>query len=301
MILVHVSGDPERREAITSTWCKCTSQDMEFILIGGERSDMFTSPPEKSGDITGHLPGDTAFHKTKRAFITALQIFPYCQFIAKFDDDSYVYTRELVRQVRARDANYLGYPILTDGVMYGQGGAGYILSRAAAQTLMDCDPPIIHEDMAVGSFPERAGISMEFLHGLHQHSPCQMLRWDKTGHSGDRPIRRAPLDGYMNPISYHYVPPKDMVAMHDDIHFHGTELRRSSSIPKFLHQFWEGEQWSTEHGIRDGKPKFLLQKCKEVHHDWEQIVWTRELYGPAFPPRKPPRKPCPWTGGMGRS
>ena len=48
VIPVHVSGDPERLEAITSTWCKCTSRDMEFILIDGEHGNMFTSP---------HLPG----------------------------------------------------------------------------------------------------------------------------------------------------------------------------------------------------------------------------------------------------
>ena len=281
VVLVHVSGDPDRLKAITSTWCRRTSKDMEFVLIGGEHGDMFTSQK---------LPGDTAFHQTKRAFVSALRIFPYCRYIAKFDDDSYVYTRELVRQAVARGADYLGYPIHRDGIMYGQGGAGYVLSRAAAQSLMECDPPIPDEDMAVGACLERAGISLEFLHGLHPHSPYQMLRWDKTGHPWDRPIQRAPLDGYMNPISYHYITPRDMVAMHDDIHLHGTELRRSRSIPRILHQFWEGEH---------GKPKFLLQKCREIHHDWEHIVWTRDLIRARFPSAEDDTHPLPVDGRNG--
>ena len=79
-------------------------------------------------------------------------------------------------------------------------------------------PPITYEDMGVVTCLERACILMEFFHWLHQHSQYQMLCCNKTCHPGDRPIRRAQLDGYMNPISYRYVPPRDMVAMHNDIH-----------------------------------------------------------------------------------
>ena len=103
--------------------------------------------------------------------------------------------------------------------------------------------------MGVVTCLERACILMEFFHWLHQHSQYQMLCCNKTCHPGDRPVRRAQLDGYMNPISYHYVPPRDMVAMHNDIHLHCTKLWRSLLIPRILHQFWEGEHW---------KPKFLL-------------------------------------------
>ena len=37
--------------------------------------------------------------EVERAFISTLLIFPYCRFITKFNDNSYVFTLELVRQV----------------------------------------------------------------------------------------------------------------------------------------------------------------------------------------------------------
>ena len=275
VLLLHVSGDAERYSAVQQTWFRALSEDVGLVHMGRER----LQPTQQQG-LNSPMGHGSAFHNTRQAFALALQAFPFAQYIAKFDDDAYVYTRELFRAVRADDQNgthqYWGYPILLDGHTFGSGGAGYVLSRSAAQKLTQCESPIPYEDAGVGDCLRRYGIRLRHLVGLHPHHPFQMLRWDKTGHPSDRvPMERAEvMQGYMAPLSYHYMPPPQMLSMHDDIHLHGAPLRRSRAVPHVMHQFWEGEH---------GRPERLLYRCKAAHRGWQHIVWDNALIKQRFP------------------
>lgn len=79
----------------------------------------------------------------------------------------------------------------------------------------------------------------------------------------------------MNPISYHYVGANDMLLMHDDIHLHGfPSVKRSKSIPRIIHQFWEGS---------NGQPHQEMQRCREIHQDWTYICWNASEIARRFP------------------
>lgn len=284
VLLAHVSGDQDRLSAIRATWFKSVSDDLGLMFIAGERCGTASSDPIIINSPA--VASGAAFDTTKQAFANALGTFPFAEIIAKFDDDSYVYTRELIRRIVSQNqgnndtGQYWGYPMqYNSNLQYASGGAGYVLNRRAAQDLSRCSPPADTsgiEDVSVGHCMLQVGVGLEDLIGLHPHHPYQMIRWDKTGHPHDRVHRREPVEGYMNPLSYHYMLPGEMLKMHDNIYLHGFPLKRSvPTIPKIMHQFWEGGD--------ERKPHFLLQKCKEVHSDWEHIVWDDSLIRSRFP------------------
>ena len=254
VLIVHSTGDGERMKAVGDTWFREAADVGLVIMLRG-----FST---------------TAFEATRATVARALRSFPDAAYFGKFDDDAYVYTRELWRQVEAGRFNYSGYPIrLGDDLVFASGGAGYVLSRSAAEVVAACAPPDgQYEDAAVGRCLQKV-TPLHDLIGLHPHHPYQMLRWDKHGHPSDRVHRREPLEGYLNPLSYHYMPPEDIVRMHDDAHNHGAPLRRRA-VPKIIHQFWEGEH---------GRPEVLLQKCKDMHPDWEHRVWNNAEIRKHFP------------------
>ena len=255
-LILHSTGDPARLKAVSSTWFRAGVGDVGLLVMA---------------------PGENAFETTRAAFKLAVESFPRALYFAKFDDDCYVYTRELWRQVEAGGFNYSGYPIRYNGALtFGSGGAGYVLSRGAAAGLHLCKPSQTeYEDAAVGDCMAQRGIRLHDLIGLHPHHPYQMLRWDKNGHPSDRVHSpREPLEGYMNPLSYHYLPPEDILRMHDDIYSYGMPYNRSRGVPRVIHQFWEGAH---------GRPELLLQKCKENHPDWEHRIWDNAQIAKHFP------------------
>ena len=245
VLLLHSTGSAPRLRAVRETWFQ-PAPDVGLAIME---------------------PKATAFETTRAALAQALAAFPKAMYYGKFDDDTYVYTRELFRQVEAGRHNYSGYPIrLDDQLVFGSGGAGYVLSRRAAEVVARCvagDPQ--YEDAAVGQCL-RGFAPLHDLIGLHPHHPYQMLRWDKHGHPSDRVHRREPLEGYMNPLSYHYIDPADMVRMHGVV--------RGGPVPRVLHQFWEGA---------NGRPAMLLQKCRENHPGWEHVVWSNAEIRRRFP------------------
>ena len=277
VFMMHVSGDVPRCEAATNTWFQTKAGDVGLMIFGTR------APTECSLTGTCHSlfwteGATTPFEMTRRAFESALRQFPNATFFAKFDDDTYVYTRELIRQVdnlhRAAGAQYYGYPIRHGDKVFGSGGAGYVVSRTLAERTVNCTPVTVeYEDVGVS---ECVSEGLTDLVGLHPHHPFRMLMWDKNGHPADR-VRKEDRLGYMNPLSYHYMPPGHILQMHDDIHNYGFPLRRSKTIPHFIHQFWVGER----------KPGAALQKCKDVHVGWQYQLWNQDTFLEKFPSDMP--------------
>lgn len=290
VIMVHVSGNLERFMAIQNTWFKSISNDLGLMLIAGERCGDLSHNFISSSAVFGG-----AFGTTKQAFAVALRSFPFASSFAKFDDDTYVYTRELIKKINLQsdeggtneiemnatsNGKYWGYPMKYNAqFVYASGGAGYVLNRRAAIQLYSCSPPSdidVYEDVAVGYCMSKGGIDLIDLVGLHPHHPYQMIRWDKFGHPSDRVRRKEILDGYMNPLSYHYMLPSEMIRMHDNIYLHGFPFKRSiQTIPRIIHQFWEGDV--------NKMPNYWMHKCRDVHAGWDHFVWNENLIRNRFP------------------
>lgn len=267
--IVHVSADPARLAAIRKTWARRHDARLAFVFWGEEVRKV-------DDDLFVATGGRNAFEATQAALAAALRAFPFARTLCKFDDDTYVYSRELLRRVEG--VEYGGYPMQAAGFTYASGGAGYVLSRAAAQRVLQCAPSDArYEDWAVGECMHRAGVPLVDLVGLHPHHPFQMLRWNKHNtHPADRVRRQEPVEGFMNPLSYHYVSPDDMVRMHDDIHtFGASNTTTGHGDHRYLHQFWEGDDGS--------RPAMFMQKCRDVQAGWTQLIWNRRLIRARFP------------------
>jgi hypothetical protein len=275
VLLVHISGDVERLDAIAKTWFRSYGDDLGLVMFGTKTGQI--DSPILFVEAKEH---QSPFEVTRSAFSVAARSFPSAKLFAKFDDDSYVYTRALFQQIKTHteSGHYWGYPMTNLGQLYGMGGAGYILDVRAVSFLLERCPDPLHsewEDLAVGCCLSRNNVHLTELVGLHPHHPYQMLKWDKEGHPQDRVRRNEPLEGYMNPISYHYVSPTEILQMHDDIFLHGFPRKRTSTFPKIIHQFWEGNS--------QGKPEFFMQKCKDLHPSWTFYLWNNDMIKSKFP------------------
>jgi len=255
VFVVHTTGSTARWRDVRETWVPAALNHDAAVVAFGESV------------IDGDLPvidvrGRNPFERTRFALETALLMYPQAHFFVKSDDDTYLYVDELLAQLTPA-INYAGYPLVREGQVYASGGAGYVLSKAAVGHLARNCKGLLHEfeDVGVGqclspTFP------LTDLVGLHPHNPWQMLRWDKHGHPPDH-VRQGlePLQGYLKPLSYHYV---DLKAVHD-----------TGENPKRIHQFWVGDN-------RD-PPLHAVQSCREMHPDWEYTLWNDELIKQRFP------------------
>ena len=266
VLLVHLSGNEERNDAIRQTWCRVTSPVMSILFFTG----------------TGVAP-------TFQAFGRAINLFLHARWFSKFDDDGYVYTHNLAHKLFSLPqdrAIYLGYPLANEGVTFASGGAGYSLNSIAARSLIqsqcDYNAASQYEDVAVAKcLRDQSQIDITPLPGLHPHNPWQMLLWDKSGHPPDHVWREDPEEGYLLPFSYHYLTPTQVLHMHDDFHClvsitDPTVRRRSRGIPKVIHQFWVGEK---------RPPLMAIESCRWFHPQsrWNHLLWDDKLIREAFP------------------
>lgn len=164
----------------------------------------------------GDNNGGTAFWKTQAALTRALAEFPSAKYFAKFDDDTYVYVSQLLHKLRTEPmTHYAGYAMYFGSSVFASGGAGYVLSRAAAENVSRCTKyqHVAMEDVSV----------MHCLHphtdvthwlGFHPDNPDTMRRFDRQGHPSDRVNVPTPAESYANPVSFHYVNEDLMSRLH---------------------------------------------------------------------------------------
>ena len=223
----------------------------------------------------------TTFGKMRIAFLQALRCYPNARFIGRFDDETYVYTRELVSRINAHlkktpDAKYFGYAMQNEDLVYASGGAGYVLTRDAATLLEACTSPTHSEweEFAVGYCMRQNGVQLTDVEGFHPGQPFEMINFDLHGHPSDRVRKKEPLEGYMFPITYHHVSPHSMLAMHDDIYLYEMPTdRRSRRLPTLIHQVWVG----------DNRPEVLMTSCRDTHQSWTYMFWDNASIARALP------------------
>lgn len=331
VFIIHVNGNELRFKAISNTWAHIFSDDIGIIFFGKNKTFLESIEAKlhtrkfKDQYHFFHVDehSNNNFDSTLKAFSYGFTSYPSAKYFAKFDDDTYVYSRELIRQVLVIDEQlnnknnpkgkfyYGGYPIQgTDNLIFASGGAGYILSKDATKLLIQCSPSDPrYEDMAVGQCMSNSQISMENLIGLHPHHPYQMLSWDIHGHPSDRIIKHEPMESYMNPLSYHYIPPHDMIQMHKDIYLHGyhqvenvyQQKFKRNGVPHIMHQFWEtnNKEVKDQQDLDKSRPQRYMQKCKEVHPQWKHIIWNQKEINKQFPSGENPTGFLHFNGKFG--
>ena len=216
VFLLHSSGDRIRFRAVSDTWFNSGQRVIfgQHAAVGdASLSEIFIHDNGASS-----LP---AFEITRSAFARAAKAFPKARFFAKFDDDTYVFKSNLIHAVQQSRGWYWGYPLrprARPSLTYASGGAGYILERSTLAPLFKCTPRSSRfEDLAVGDCMQQHGIPLTPLVGLHPAHPYQMLHWDVTNsHPPDHsdPAQHSFFEGYLSPLSYHYVQDADMRRLH---------------------------------------------------------------------------------------
>lgn len=268
--LIHFSGKEDRSRAVWNTWARRFDPRVAIVAFGAP--------------VLRHLPPHTvvithagdAWSKTLNAFREARRLYPTASYYSKFDDDSYVYSKNLHRRLFAEPGKikYGGYPLHSGGVIFASGGAGYSVHQSALAILERCPEQGLseYEDLAMRKC---LGIEPTDLVGTHPHHPWQMLRWDRDGHSEDHVRREEPDEGYMTPLTYHYMSPDELERMHDDWHVVGfPSLKRTRGIPKVIHQFWVGSR---------RPPTFAIESCCDLHTQWMHYLWDDSLIKAKFP------------------
>lgn len=270
--LIHFNGHGDRSRAVWNTWARRFDPRIAIVAFG---RPVLEDVPRHATVLVAAKTGD-AWEKTLHAFRAARRLYPDAIYFSKFDDDSYVYSKNLHRRLFAEPGQikYGGYPLRSGGVIFASGGAGYSIHQSLMPVLEQCPEHGLseYEDLAMRKCLE---IDPVDLVGAHPHHPWQMLRWDKEGHSEDHVRTQEPDSSYTDPLTYHYMSPDELERMHDDWHVVGfPSLKRSRGIPKVMHQFWVGT-------LRP--PTFAVESCRDLHPQWTHYLWNDELIRTKFP------------------
>jgi len=271
--LVHFSGHADRSKAVWNTWARRFDARVAIVAFGKPISEHLPSHT-----VAVNFVGNDAWAKTRNVFREARRMYPRAVYFSKFDDDTYVYSKNLHRRLFVDDTNqrikYGGYPLRAEDVVFASGGAGYSVHTDALAVIERCDEQGLsqYEDVAMRKC---LGIDPVDLVGTHPHHPWQMLRWDKEGHPSDHIRREEPDASYTTPLTYHYVNADEMERMHDDWHVIGSpSQRRTRGLPKVIHQFWVGSR---------RPPTFAIESCCDMHTRWMHYLWDDTMIKAKFP------------------
>ena len=143
---IHISGPNDRIQALRDTWLKDVAKfpNATYKLFYGEGA----SRQPGSDEVFLSIPDDYAHLPHKTIAICRYAKENDYDFVAKFDDDSFVWVDRLIHEILSSQWDYGGY--LNGRVA--AGGPGYILSRRAFTIIADDCNSNSHwaEDCTVG-------------------------------------------------------------------------------------------------------------------------------------------------------
>lgn len=182
-------GNEDKRNSIRDTWLQTISPNVEarFFIGGGESESADTTVVEAPDDYK-HLPA-----KVRAFFRYALEHFAF-DWLFKCDDDTYVAIERIL--TLAGESALVGNEFLSQRGS-ASGGAGYLLSRAAVELLVEDDslPESGDEDVILTGELVRRGLPWR---------ATRQLCWN---------AKRAPLPGN-DVITSHWLSAKKMRALH---------------------------------------------------------------------------------------
>jgi hypothetical protein len=141
---IHISGPNERIQAIRDTWAKDVPPEVDLrFFYGGIPGEIprFDEVWLDVEDDYAHLP-----HKV--VAICGWALGQGYDFMLKADDDTYIWPKRALEEVRYKQWQYAGY--MAHMGSYISGGPGYWLSRKAMEIISTVTPWTWAEDMIVG-------------------------------------------------------------------------------------------------------------------------------------------------------
>lgn len=253
--VLSAEGYHERRQACLDSWADSKlDQTVEIVFLVG---DTRRNHPVREGSILYcPCPDDYASlpQKTRWFCLWALDSFDF-DFLFKCDDDTYVCVdrlKELTDEVNrdGESPDYLGH----DMGGYASGGAGYLLSRIAALSvvgrLLEATGA---EDVLVGAVLKQAGIELTSESRFHP--------WNDLAPTVDNEL-----------VTTHYIAATDMRRLHSQLVSTGSRpsLAPNILIPKVFHHVWFGGKPMPEE-FRD-----YINSWRKHHPDWKFKLWNED-------------------------
>lgn len=200
ILIIATSGQQygARREGCRLSWLQDQTPHVEAIF-GMSRENGYT--PQHPDEVTLECHDSYNFlpERTRALCGFALGLSAW-DYLLKCDDDTYVQIPRLQEFVDSLppETHYVGNECWNPPRQYASGGAGYLLSRKAAEIVANhLTPPAGYEDLLVGRLLAR------------HHIPFVVSpRFIPYGKDGPRPAPDNDL------ITSHYIPPADMIAIH---------------------------------------------------------------------------------------
>ena len=212
-ILTH-SGTQKRANACLDTWVKDIQAPHDYFFYGDRAQSQamhktWNCTPD-AGEDRGRLP-----EKTYKMLKMSLDY--EWDFLFKCDDDTYVSFNKLVKLLSKYDFTqdlYIGSQIVTS-FPFGQGGAGYILTRSAVKKCLHSLDPFyqdqsknkIAEDYSVGLALRMEGVPL-------QHTPLLGTPDPNTAKQNQSVCVDAIIKN--NKITTHYVNPDTMKKIYSE-------------------------------------------------------------------------------------
>lgn len=233
----------ERRQACRDTWAKNLPAGVAVHFVRGfadtQGTDEWLLP---CPDTYPELP-----QKTRQALIKALKVYPDCSFFFKCDDDSLICVQRLLDYIATNPGQYCGKPMIHEWPVFASGGAGYLLSRKAAQ--------IVAETMTIQQGAEDLSVARCLADAKIPLTSCMKFNpWNNPVPTIDNDL-----------ISAHYLTPTLMRQTWNNL--------QGQKIPKVFHWIWVG-----------GKPmpdmfQAYIRGWMAKHPGWRGCLWGDELTG----------------------
>jgi len=213
-ILTH-EGTQSSADACTKTWLKDIQDPHEYYFYGSkhqsQKMDRTWNCEPDDGECRGRLP-----EKTYKMLVESLN--HDWDFLFKCDDDTFVvFDRliDLLKNYNPNDELYIGCKIVNP-IAYGQGGAGYILTRGAVRKCIK-SLQHIYNDRSRNKIAEDYSVALALIEQGIALTATKWLTSPTPQHA--RQNQSVCVDDIVNKnvITTHYVRPETMLRIYDEL------------------------------------------------------------------------------------
>lgn len=220
-ILTH-SGSQSNADTCIKTWVNDIHHPHEYYFYGDDRQSNITARTWNCTPDDGESRRRLA-QKSYKMLIKSLN--HQWDFLFKCDDDTFVAFDRLINLLKnynSKDDLYIGTPLNKNGIKYGQGGAGYILTRTAVKKYIEVFE-LFYNDISNNKFAPPFGQSEDYSMGFSLKEKQINLTNTNLLSTPDPAIAKQNqsvcIDAIIkdNKITTHYVKPNTMKKIYNKL------------------------------------------------------------------------------------